>query len=202
MITSIYLIRHGEYKNPQRKFPGRLPGYPLSRTGIKQTQNLSAVFEKKSFAAIYASSLTRCLQTAQIIADKCKLQVKTDARLLEIKSPFDGIDQKQIQKLDGNFYQEKFIKAGGESLQQVFERMHDFIMEKVIQHQGQKVIAVTHGDLIMSVKSMYLDGRLPHHYSFNCDYVGLANGYILTFATGKFLHLAPIFESKFGILDN
>jgi len=193
-MTAIYLIRHADYENPLKIWPERKTGYPLSVIGRKQAQKLARVLKSVPLVAVYTSPLTRAFETAQEISKFHDLKPLPDERLLEIKSPLAGAIFKQISNIEGNFYQDKYIKQGGEPLEEVFERMNNFILGKAKLHEGQQFVAVSHGDPIMSVKSMYLDGKLPHHYSFSGDYVAMGNGYILTFEKEKFMGISSIYN--------
>ena len=77
-VTTIYLLRHGDYENPLNIFHGRLPGFPLSTLGLEQARRLGESIADLPITAVYASPLTRTYQTAQAIANIHHLQVQTD----------------------------------------------------------------------------------------------------------------------------
>ncbi|HCM37763.1 MAG: Phosphoglycerate mutase [Candidatus Gottesmanbacteria bacterium GW2011_GWB1_43_11] len=193
-MTTIYICRHGAYENPQKVFHGRLPGFPLSQIGKTQARKLSLALKSKPIAAIYSSPLTRAYQTAEIIARPHKLKITQDDRLMDVSTPLQGKPLTLIFKIEGNFYQEKYIKKGGERLGQVFTRIKETVDDILQKHAGFEVVVVTHGDLIMSFKSMLLDGKLPKYYPYVSDYVAQGVGYKLVFNGHKFSHLSPIFS--------
>lgn len=193
MTTTIYIIRHAAYENPKKILHGRLSGFPLSELGKKQAQLLATSLEKTRFTAIYASPLTRAQQTAQAIAKVQGLPVITHDLLIDIKTPLQGKPLSAVNKIDGNFYQEKYISKGGERLEDLYNRMKFVIDEILLKYAGSVVAVVSHGDLIMSTRSMVLEGKLPKFYSMSGDYVGVGRGYILKYdALGKFVCIAPI----------
>ena len=67
-MTTIYLVRHGEYENPDYLFPGRSSGFPLSARGREQVCKLADYFVKKPIAALFSSPLLRTMQSAEIIS--------------------------------------------------------------------------------------------------------------------------------------
>lgn len=193
MVTTIYIIRHAAYENPKKILHGRLSGFPLSELGKKQARQLAIALEKTKLAAVYASPLTRAQQTAQAIAKVQGLSVITHDKLIDIKTPLQGKPFSVVNKIDGNFYQEKYIRLGGERLEELYGRINYVINEVLNKHRGENVALVTHGDLIMSTRSMVLQGKLPKYYSVSGDYVEVGRGYILKYdAQGNFECIAPI----------
>jgi len=179
MQTVIYLVRHGAYKNPRKILHLRLRGFPLSREGITQSNRLANILKGKPITVVYSSPLARAIQTAKIIAAPHHLRVVKDDRLLDIRSPLQGKSVTYMESVKWNFYRPEFIKAGGERLSEIFKRTDSFIREKMKQHQGQQIVAISHGDPMMVIKVKYLGGRLSRK-STKKDYVPMAGGYQIT----------------------
>lgn len=179
MSTVIYLLRHAAYENPKQIFHGRLPGFPLSAEGIRQTQRLASFFRNKPINAIYSSLLIRAYQTALMIARPHGLDAETDDRLMDIKTPLQGKPISYLESINWNFYRPEYIAQGGETLRTVFQRMDACIREKVAVHRGQHIIFVSHGDPIMAIKIKYLGGHLRSRKLMN-PYVATASGYTIT----------------------
>jgi broad specificity phosphatase PhoE len=193
MITTVYLLRHGAYENPKAILHGRLPGFPLSAEGKKAVSLLAALLAKEPIIAVYSSRLTRSYQTAQIIAKKVHTKVIVDRRLLDVRTPLQGMPRAYIDKLDSDFYQPEYIRAGGESLEDIYKRMDSFIRSKVRQHTGREFVIVSHGDPIMSVVTRYEGKPLPRKFSINSWYVPQASGFKIEFdATGKPIQLTKL----------
>jgi broad specificity phosphatase PhoE len=181
MKTVIYLIRHAAYENPKQIFHGRLPGFPLSAAGREQAKKLASALKKKPIAAVYASPLTRAQQTARIIARPFELSVKTDRRLLDIRTPIQGRPMQFIKDIKGEMYRPEFIAMGGERLREVFERMDACIRDLVRRHKGQSIVIVSHGDPIMSIRYRYQGKRLPRLFPYDESYVQQASGIVICF---------------------
>ena len=127
-VTTIYLLRHGDYENPLNIFHGRLPGFPLSTLGLEQARRLGESMADLPITAVYASPLTRTYQTAQAIANIHHLPVQTDDRLMDLVTPLQGKPISYMESINWSFSDE-FIKQGGEKLSQVFSRMDSCIRE-------------------------------------------------------------------------
>ena len=75
-MTSIYLVRHGQTAwNKEEIFRGRTD-IPIDETGLKQAELVGQYFKGMEIHAIYSSSLSRALQTAQKIAQFHDLKVQ------------------------------------------------------------------------------------------------------------------------------
>ncbi|MDP1722781.1 MAG: histidine phosphatase family protein [Candidatus Gottesmanbacteria bacterium] len=177
-VTTIYLLRHGDYENPLNIFHGRLPGFPLSTEGLRQVKQLGQYTAHLPITAVYASPLTRTFQTAQAIADVHHLTVQTDDRLMDLVTPLQGKPIAYMESINWSFYRHEFIKQGGESLSTVFRRMDTCIREKVAKHPGQHIVVVSHGDCVMAVKIKYL-GLPLRSRKLMYPYVPVASGYII-----------------------
>lgn len=180
-MTTIYLIRHGAYENPYHIMHGRLAGFPLSQEGKKQAANIAKFLKTKPISAIYSSRLSRARETAEIIADKFALPVWTDERLLDIRSPLQGKPNAYINSLDSYFYHPAFIAQGGETMETLFERMDHFIRQKIADHPNEHIVAVSHGDGIMTLATKYAGRPLPKCFPYDAKYVKQAEGYCIEY---------------------
>ncbi|MCX6792381.1 MAG: histidine phosphatase family protein [Candidatus Gottesmanbacteria bacterium] len=193
MITTVYLVRHGAYENPKQILHGRLSGFPLSQVGKQMAVRLANYLARTPIVAVYSSRLTRAYQTAEIIAKKFHTKVIIDRRLLDIRTPLQGKPKAFIDKIDSDFYQPKYIRAGGERLEDVHKRMDSFIRTKVRQLTGRAFVIVSHGDPIMSVATRYEGKPLPRKFSFHNWYVPQASGFKIEFnSTGKPIRITKL----------
>lgn len=189
-VTTIYLLRHGDYENPLNIFHARLPGFPLSTLGLEQVKRLGESMAKLPITAVYASPLTRTYQTAQAIASVHNLPVQTDDRLMDLITPLQGKPIEYMESINWNFYRHDFVKLGGEPLRTVYNRMNAAIIEIVSKHPDQHIAVVSHGDPIMAVKIKYLGGTLRSRKPMY-PYVGVAAGFIIRMdGQGKVLSVA------------
>lgn len=82
---TIYLSRHGkiQLENNQRRYIGQLD-ISLSEEGIQQAKSLRKILESVTLNGIFSSDLSRCRQTAQMIADGRPLATVVRSDLREI----------------------------------------------------------------------------------------------------------------------
>ncbi len=143
--TIIHFVRHGEVENPHYLRYGRLPGYHLSAEGRETIHGTVPFFLKRPITHIYSSHLERTQQTATLLGlNFPDVPITLEQRLLEVKvlKKFEG------KSRDLDFYIPNAPSHEAESKQQIFDRMAAFLEQKVVQHNGQEVIAVSHGDPI------------------------------------------------------
>lgn len=153
-MTTVYFVRHGEIENPKNIVPLWLPGFALSAVGRAQIETLADQFSAKNIAAIYTSPVQRCRESAAIIGEKLNLPVTVDDRLIELKSPFQGMDKDEFEKMRGEKSLYRFPQQleRGEKPEEVAARMRSFLDEIAQKHKDHNVIAVSHGDPIMVLK--------------------------------------------------
>lgn len=147
---TIYIMRHGEVYNPENILYGRLPNYHLSETGREQAAAAGQALSDKKLVAIYASPLERAQETAKIIASAQKnpLFVKTEARLIEVHTPYDGTPTEELEKINFDLY--TGTEAPYEQVRDVRRRLLNFLNEMREKYSGQEIAAVTHGDIVVS----------------------------------------------------
>ena len=99
----IIFLRHGQAENNTKKIlAGRSTGVNLTQEGIKQAQQAAEMLKPLNVSAIYSSSIDRALQTAEIVAKQCNLEVKIDDRFIEVDvgkftlMPYDEIFAKHV----------------------------------------------------------------------------------------------------------
>lgn len=146
--TRVYLLRHGEYENPQYLFPGRGPGFPLTDNGKSQVFAVAQSLISQSIAAIYTSPVLRAKQTAEILSERLNLEITCDERLTEIKTGMEGSPMADLDAIGGNVYTPEFAAKGVETPDEIAARMRACIDEVAIRHKDEAVVCVSHGDPI------------------------------------------------------
>lgn len=197
MKTQIYFVRHGKVKNPQNIWYGRLPRFGLDKEGILQLQNTANFFEKKDIDILYSSPLLRAIQSAKIIKNKLNIpKINISKKILEIKTSLQGSPFFEIEKMDYDVFasNEKGIK--GETIKDINKRMQSFIKNILKKHKGKKVIAVSHGDTIMIVKTFYSNLPLINKSlrPGKEKYINHGEVYLLEFDDEKFTGLSEVFN--------
>ena len=149
----IYLIRHGLTPlNKAKKVNGEVDE-SLALEGVEQAKAIVTVIPK-SVTHIYSSPLLRARQTAEIISSARNLPVTVAPELTEIRMGSlagksweemeDGLELKKKHRtvmFDYRLY-------GGESLEDVKERLLAFFKKINNKHTDHEVLLVTHGGMI------------------------------------------------------
>src|SRR5438309_697212 len=96
----LYLVRHGESVcNLERRIQGQL-NVEQSPLGHQQSLALADALESQPIDTLFCSPLRRAMETAQPIAERLQLQIKSDDRLKEINaSMFQGLHWDEIERL-------------------------------------------------------------------------------------------------------
>lgn len=159
--VTFYFVRHGESEaNAARRFAGRTDS-PLTERGREQAKAVAEALSKVHFDRIVSSPLSRCRDTALVIARRQQLPVDLERDLVEIDVgektglPFDEVRGLPEWSDDG------FVAwPRGESLDQVLERAHRVITRIAAENAGQRVLIVGHGGVTRILMSHFL-GLLP-----------------------------------------
>jgi alpha-ribazole phosphatase len=148
----LILVRHGETEwNKQRRIQGSRSDTRLSQKGLEEADRLAAALRREKTDAIYSSPLKRATETAQIIADACKMQVQLFNELREIDAgQLDGLLERELTGtyeaawrglLGGDA---TTPLPGGESLQDTQKRTSWAVDRLLEKHVDGTVIVVAH----------------------------------------------------------
>jgi broad specificity phosphatase PhoE len=147
MKTRLSLVRHGDVHNPEQVFYGRLPGFGLSETGRLQARAAADHLCRSSPSALYTSKLRRARETAAIIQSvHPRLVPVCSPLLLEVRSPYEGTPRSTLRNRDWDLY--TGTPSSYEQPADVLARIRQFAARARVEHAGEHVVAVTHGDLI------------------------------------------------------
>jgi broad specificity phosphatase PhoE len=174
-LTRVYLIRHGATAlSAEDRFAGAI-GVELSEEGRAQAAQLGERLRQEKISAIYASPLSRALETARIVAGRCALDVQTRDGLREIShGRWEGLTRREVEERYPDEYASweedpfTFAPEGGESGVSVLARALPVIRELVTRHQGDCVAVVSHKATIRLVISSLL-GFDPRGYRDRLD---------------------------------
>jgi broad specificity phosphatase PhoE len=168
--TRIFLIRHGATTlSVEDRFAGATD-VPLSDLGRRQVERLAARLAGEPIAGVYASDMSRTLETARILAAPHHLEVQPRPGLREISH--GHWEQMTRQEVEDRFPEEAFnweqdpytfAPSGGESGLEVTARALPALIELVRVHRGQGMIVVSHKATIRLLLSSLL-GFDPRRY--------------------------------------
>lgn len=173
--TRIFLVRHGAtVLTAEDRFAGATD-VQLSDEGREQTRMLSRRLCNEPIAAVYASPLSRTVETASILAEPHSLPVLTRDGLREIShGRWEQLTRKEVQAMypeEADAWNQDpytFAPVGGESGLAVTARALPELIEIVRSHPGQVVLIVSHKATIRLLLSSLL-GFDPRRYRDNLD---------------------------------
>jgi 2,3-bisphosphoglycerate-dependent phosphoglycerate mutase len=155
MKTKLVLIRHGETAwNAEHRIQGRLD-IPLSPRGMLQSARLAECLANEPIEAVYSSGQSRAWLTAAPLAARLGLQIIAEPRLRErCFGIFEGLTLEEIAER----HPAEFVKwrerdpewrpDGGESGQQLIDRVMSAVNEIGARHANQTVALVSHGGVL------------------------------------------------------
>lgn len=151
MTTRLLLVRHGATPlTAENKFSGAV-GVDLSDEGRAQAARLAERLAGEAIAAVYASTLSRAVETATIVARPHGLQPAQDPGLCEIShGRWEGLARQEVETRFPEEYAAweadpfTFAPVGGESGIAVLARALPVIRRIVAAHEGRTVLVVSH----------------------------------------------------------
>ena len=151
MSTRLYLVRHGSTPlTAEDKFSGA-ENVDLSDEGRAQAARLANRLRSEGISAVYASPLSRAMETAQILAHGWHDEPKAVDGLREIAhGHWEGMRRSDVEAQYASEYamwsQDPFTFApeGGESGVAVLTRALPAIRKIVTTHEGGRVLVVSH----------------------------------------------------------
>jgi len=162
-ITRLLLVRHGATSATEEdRFSGS-SGAELSDEGRRQVARLGERLARQSVAAIYASPLSRAMETARIIGGHCHLDPQPRDGLREIgHGHWEGLQRVDVERRFPDEYQAwesdpfTFAPAGGDSGVSVLARALPVIREIVTAHPGEQILVVSHKATLRLILSSLL----------------------------------------------
>ncbi len=179
--TRFLLLRHGQTAmSAQRQYSGR-SNPELSELGVKQA---AAAAEKLAarggIDAIVSSPLTRCVQTAEAVAQRMGMEVRIIDDLIEADfGLWDGKTFAQAQETDPELHEKWLADSsvappGGESLQQVSRRVKK-ARELLQQDYGTaNVLVVSHVTPIKAILRQSLEASPAFFKKTHLDLASLS----------------------------
>ena len=169
---SLYVVRHGETEENSK---GILLGWrdvELNNKGKKEARLLGKKLQKEKIDIIFSSPLKRAQQTAEIISQYLKKQIKLDKRLMERNlGIFEGLPKREFfEKFQKGFDSEMAYHTtppGGESAKEVQKRVFSFLEEIKKKYPNKKILIVTHSFVSKMInKYFYPELSAKEFFSF------------------------------------
>ena len=162
--TRLLLLRHGQTElSVQRRYSGR--GNPeLTEVGRRQAADAARYLAQKGgISAVISSPLQRAHATATAAADALGLSVAVDENLTETDfGEWEGLTFPEAAKshpdVHGRWLRDTSLAApGGESFDEVGQRVHRARDRIVAEHPGATVLVVSHVTPIKTLLRLALD---------------------------------------------
>jgi broad specificity phosphatase PhoE len=151
-MTTLLLVRHGE---TDWNAEGRLQGHtdrPLNPYGRDQAKALAERLAGDGIAAVYASDLSRAVETAEIVGERLGLAVVVDPDLREKNwGSWEGLTGAER---DG-------VEYVGETAREHSERILRAIRRIAERHPDERVLVVTHGGSMRRIQAAVSGMALP-----------------------------------------
>jgi alpha-ribazole phosphatase len=181
MVTTLYLIRHGETEGSETKrYKGTLD-VPLSEKGTKQVEDLSRyILRVVNLTAVYCSDLSRALKSAEIIGRPHSISPLVVPSLRERNfglwegMSFDEIKVKYPGEFDdwaGNPL--TFSPVNGETTLEVRDRVVDAFEKIIHAHPGERFAIVAHGGVNRVILCHILGIPLENIFRVEQDFAAL-----------------------------
>ncbi|SEP41535.1 histidine phosphatase family protein [Amycolatopsis saalfeldensis] len=167
MTTVVHVLRHGEVHNPDKILYGRLPHFRLSERGQRQALTVAEAVAGHDLAYVVASPLQRAQETATPIAAAHRLDIATDAELIEAGNVFEG---QRVAVGDGALRQPKawphlvnpFRPSWGEPYVEIAHRMLGAVYRARDEAEGREALCVSHQLPIWTLRR-FLEGKRLWH---------------------------------------
>jgi len=176
MATEITIIRHGEtIWNAQQRIQGHRNS-KLSENGIRQAGLVAKSLAKREFDVLISSDLERAAETAGIINKLLQLPLEYNENMRE--RSFGIVEGMTLAEMKEKFpreyrsYKERepgFKFSGGESIEQLFNRVTLEIEAIARKFENKKVLIVSHGLVLetMMYKTFNIKLNSPRVFSIN-----------------------------------
>ncbi|MCE5195168.1 MAG: alpha-ribazole phosphatase [Nitrospiraceae bacterium] len=183
MVTTLYLVRHGETQGAeQKKYKGTID-VPLSEHGIEQIKELSAFLKKElkiKLSYVYCSDLDRAVKSAELIANPHGLKSIAVQDLRERNfGIWEGMSFEEIEKkypAEFKAWAENPLKHSppqGESTSEVKDRVLGALDNILKKHTGENIAIVAHGGVNRIILCHALGMPLENIFRIEQDFAAL-----------------------------
>jgi probable phosphoglycerate mutase len=179
-VTEILLARHGETEwNRENRFQGHADP-PLNELGREQAAELAAALAGEELAAVYSSPF----ETAHAVAEPHGLSAIPVEALREVDvGSWQALTRDEVERRFPEHFR-RWLDYGrgwddGETYEAMGERVLAALEELAAHHEGERIVAVTHGGPIRAALAQ-AEG-ISHSEARRCGPV-LGNCFVARFA--------------------
>lgn len=157
-MTKLYITRHGQ---TEWNLEGRIQGQKdsnLTELGEKQATWLGERLKDTEIDVIISSSNGRAMRTAELIRGNRDIEILTNDNLMEMNiGDWEGQLHLEIEQHSPdeqkNFWNfpHLYKPNGGETFEQVFNRVSNEIEKVILEHEGKNMLIVTHAIVLKSL---------------------------------------------------
>jgi broad specificity phosphatase PhoE len=165
-MLRIFLVRHGETaQNLQMRYLG-IRDEPLTSRGRRQARRVAVALSKLSIGAVISSPLKRAADTAAQIEKACGVELRLDPRLAEGSfGRWEGLAREEVFALgrpDAALLalwesDPACDPPGGESIQNIQERVVNLVKELQSEFAGSSIVLVSHVGPIKALLAAVLE---------------------------------------------
>lgn len=146
MTNDLYLVRHGQTLFNRKKMISGWTDSPLTELGLEQARRAGAFLRHRGlvFDHAYTSTLTRTHVTIQVVMPGIEFEQRAGIR----EWFFGEYEGERISLMPQRPWGDYFAHFGGESQQEVRDRMMATLSEAMEVPASRCVLAVSHGSAI------------------------------------------------------
>ncbi len=173
-----YLVRHGETGwNRSERIQGHTD-VPLNEHGRRQIAMLAKRLAGCNFSAVYASDLSRAIESAETIVEGRRSSIETDSDLREFSyGEWEGLTLKEIEDHYPRILAQRmssghnaFATPGGEDSAQVLDRVRRFYAGIVKRHDDSvDILIVAHAGSLRALLVCLLGLTDDYFWRFQVD---------------------------------
>lgn len=174
MLTTIYLIRHGECEgNREGLFRGRFD-FPLNEQGVEQARSLAKELKDVALDACFSSPLARALDTAEILCGNRSITpVKEEGFNNIYLGAWEGRKKQDVEREQPDEFRlwrtepEKLKMPGAETLAQVQARAVKTLVRITEKWMGGGIAVVTHRAVLKPLIAGILGMAEPYFWKLH-----------------------------------
>ena len=176
----VFLFRHGETANADRVCLNGHFDVDLSDKGMEQSRRLAEALIPQPLKAVYSSDLQRTHKAARLIAEPHGLQSVAFPELRELSfGEWEGKSLAELnEKYPGEMNQrikqtESFRAEGGETFQELHNRVVPKFMELTQNHPGETIAFVCHGGVNRALLAHLLGFPIANLFRISQSYAAV-----------------------------